>query len=105
MSIEQTNKSYRDTLRAVEAIAANALAHQPEDDAQAEIHLGKALAKIELRIYAARHCLDMPPPRLITQPAGARGIAEAGNGDAEADRDRVGREAVAQEGRRSNTGQ
>ena len=103
MSIEQTNQSYRDALRAAEAIAANALVHQPEDEAQAAIHLGKALAKIELRIYAARHGLDMPPPLLITQPAGARGIAEAGNGEAEADRDRVGREAVAQEGTRSNT--
>ena len=103
MSIEQTNQSYRDALRAAEAIAANALAHQPVDEAQAEIHLGKALAKIELRVYAARHGLDMPPPRLITQPAGARGIAEAGNGDSEADRDRVGREAVAQAESARNT--
>jgi hypothetical protein len=62
------------------------------------IHWADFEAREVLRVVALRL------KSLKTQPAGARGIAESGNGEAEADRDRVGREAVAQEGTRSNTG-
>ncbi len=49
------NDALRAALREIESRAATALATQPDDTAQAERHLNKALAGIELRAHTSRH--------------------------------------------------
>lgn len=61
--MEATNERYREILREVGERAANALATQPENPNQAFVHLDKALAGIELRVYTARRGLDVPNGR------------------------------------------
>lgn len=59
--MEIMNEQFRKVLREVEARAANALAHQPEDPRENFCHLNKALAGIELRVYCARRGIDTAP--------------------------------------------
>lgn len=49
-----TNDTMRQALREIESRAADALANQPGDSEQAERHLNKALAGIELKAHTAR---------------------------------------------------
>lgn len=48
------NEAMREALRDIESRAATALATQPENSEEAERHLNKSLAGIELRAHSAR---------------------------------------------------
>ena len=101
-----TNEEMRAALREIESRAATALANQPGNADECGRHLSKALAVIELKAHVARWGQEgYPPPYNRESPAGGEQSQVPRNGEAEADAHRVGREAVAQEGTRSNTGQ
>ena len=102
----QENETMRAALREIENRAAAALADQPGDADECGRHLKKALAVIELKAHVARWGQEgYPPPYSRESPAGGVEFQVPRNGEAEAVAKAVGREAVAQEGTRSNTGQ
>ena len=102
----EKNERMRAALRDIEGRAAAALHDQPENSDECGRHLNKALAGIELKAHVARWGQEgYPPPNNRESPA--RGVESQvpRNGEAKADCSRRSREAVAQEGTRSNTDQ
>lgn len=101
-----TNEAMRETLRQIETSAANALANQPSDSEECGRHLNKALAVIELKAHVVRWGQEgYPPPNNRESPGAGRGIPSTAKRGSESGLQPPSREAVAQEGTRSNTGQ
>jgi len=102
----QENETMRGALREIESRAATALADQPSDTAECGRHLNKALAVIELKAHAARWGREgYPPPNNRESPGAGRGIPSTAKRGSESGLQPPSREAVAQEGTRSNTEQ
>lgn len=103
----QENETMRAALREIESRAATALANQPSDADECGRHLNKALAVIELKAHVARWGREgyPPPPNNRESPGAGRGIPSTAKRGSESGLQPPSREAVAQEGTRSNTGQ
>lgn len=103
----QENETMRAALREIESRAASALANQPSDADECGRHLNKALGAIELKAHVARWGQEgYPPPKMDGESPGAgRGIPSTAKRGSESGLQPPSREAVAQEGTRSNTGQ
>ena len=102
----QENETMRAALREIESRAATALANQPSDADECGRHLNKALAVIELKAHVARWGQEgYPPPNNRESPGAGRGIPSTAKRGSESGLQPPSREAVAQEGTRSNTGQ
>lgn len=99
-----TNEEMRTALREIENRAAAALADQPGDADECGRHLNKALAGIELKAHVARWGQEgYPPPNNRESPGAGRGIPSTAKRGSESGLQPPSREAVAQEGTRSNT--
>ena len=101
----QENETMRAALREIESRAATALANQPNDADECGRHLNKALGAIELKAHVARWGREgYPPPNNRESPGAGRGIPSTAKRGSESGLQPPSREAVAQEGTRSNTG-
>ena len=94
-----TNDTMRAALREIESRAATALADQPGNADECGRHLNKALAVIERWGQEG-----YPPPYNRESPGAGRGIPSTAKRGSESGLQPPSREAVAQEGTRSNTG-
>lgn len=101
----QENETMRAALREIESRAATALANQPNDADECGRHLNKALAGIELKAHVARWGQEGYPQNNRESPCAGRGIPSTAKRGSESGLQPPSREAVAQEGTRSNTGQ
>lgn len=100
------NERMRAALREIESRAATALANQPNNTDECGRHLNKALAGIELSAHVARWGQEgYPPPNNRESPGAGRGIPSTAKRGSESGLQPHSREAVAQEGTRSNTDQ
>ena len=97
-----TNETMRAALREIESRAATALANQPNNSEQAKRHLNKALAVIELKAHVARWGQEGYPQNNRESPSAGRGIPSTAKRGSESGLQPQSREAVAQEGTRSN---
>ena len=93
------NERMRAALREIENRAATALHDQPEDTEECGRHLNKALAGIELKAHTARWGFSE-----CESPGAGRGNPSTAKRGSESGLQPPSREAVAQEGTRSNTG-
>ncbi len=100
----EKNETMRAALRDIEARVCAALQHQPNDSAQCERHLNKALAGIELKAHVARWGCEDYPQNNRESPSAGRGIPSTAKRGSESGLQPPSREAVAQEGTRSKTG-
>ena len=101
-----TNDTMRQALREIETRAAAALHDQPENTEECGRHLNKAIAVIELKAHVARWGQEgYPPQNNRESPSAGRGIPSTAKRGSESGLQPPSREAVAQEGTRSNTGQ
>ena len=100
------NERMRAALREIESWAAPALANQPNNADECGRHLNKALGAIELKAHVARWGQEgyPPPPNNRESPGAGRGIPSTAKRGSESGLQPPSREAVAQEGTRSNTG-
>ena len=102
----EKNERMRAALRDIEGRAAAALHNQPGDSDECGRHLNKALAVIELKAHVVRWGQEgYPPPNNRESPGAGRGIPSTAKRGSESGLQPPSREAVAQEGTRSNTGQ
>lgn len=101
----EKNETMRAALREIESRAANALQSQPENTEECGRHLNKALAGIELKAHVARWGQEGYPQNNRESPSAGRGIPSTAKRGSESGLQPPSREAVAQEGTRSNTGQ
>ena len=101
----EKNETMRQALREIESRAANALQSQPENTEECGRHLNKALAGIELKAHVARWGQEGYPRNNRESPSAGRGIPSTAKRGSESGLQPPSREAVAQEGTRSNTGQ
>ena len=101
---DEKTEAMRQALREIENRAATALANQPGDADECGRHLSKALAVIELKAHVARWGREgYPPPYNQESPGAGRGIPSTAKRGSESGLQPPSREAVAQEGTRSNT--
>lgn len=101
----EENDTMRQALREIESRAATALADQPENTEECGRHLNKALAGIELKAHVARWGQEGCPQNNRESPSAGRGIPSTAKRGSESGLQPPSREAVAQEGTRSNTDQ
>ena len=100
----EKNETMRAALREIESRAATALANQPNNADECGRHLNKALAVIELKAHVARWGREgYPPPNNRESPGAGHGIPSTAKRGSESGLQPPSREAVAQEGTRSNT--
>ena len=102
---DEKTETMRAALREIENRAATALHDQPENTEECGRHLNKALAVIELKAHVARWGQEGYPQDNRESPGAGRAIASTAKRGSESGLQPHSREAVAQEGTRSNTGQ
>ena len=100
-----TNDEMREALREIEMRAVNALQCQPEDTEECSRTLARALAGIEYKAHVARWGQEGYPQNNRESPSAGRGLPSTAKRGSESGLQPPSREAVAQAGTRSNTGQ